>query len=112
MKLGIIGAAALLVGSSVALAQDSDEREDEKATSAASSSRADEDEGLGEEDRGDEVVCRTERVTGSLTRRRRTCMTRDEWAALESRTRDDMIRSGSRAAGGQCIPTNPLQPSC
>ena len=53
-----------------------------------------------EPDPGEEVVCRTEKVTGSLTRRQRTCLTRNEWEQVESRTRDELNRFGRNAAGG------------
>lgn len=102
MKLGIYPAIAVLIIGSPILAQDGPQEDAASAPVAASQPAEDE---RSEEDKahGQEVVCRTERITGSLTRRSRTCMTRDEWAALEARTRDDMIRSGRNASGGvQC----------
>ena len=38
-------------------------------------------------DRGEEMICRRDRVTGSLTRSNRTCMTRNEWNGVAQRTR-------------------------
>lgn len=55
------------------------------------------EEELSEEDL--EVVCRTERITGSLVRRRRTCMTRYEWAELERETARG-LREFNRGASG------------
>ncbi len=106
MNIQIFGAAALLLCGSVAAAQDAQDGEtrEVQATQTAQTQGENNSDEEGE-GRGSEVVCRTERITGSLTRRRRTCLTRDEWAAIEAGTRDSMIRSGSNASGGQCIPT-------
>lgn len=115
MKFHMLCAAALLVGSTAVWAQDDGEADPRQAdaTAASSAQSATEDEAEEEEDqRGQKVVCRTERITGSLTRRRRTCMTRNEWAALEARTRDDMIRAGSRASGSPRLCNDPTRPNC
>ena len=54
-------------------------------------------------DRGDEVICRNERMTGSLTRVNRICMTRNEWNGLNQRTRDMASNLGPRVPGaGGC----------
>ncbi len=101
MKFHLIAAATLLVGSTAVLAQDADEREvDQAEATVAGTAQNEVEQPVEEEDRGEEVVCRTERVTGSLTRRRRTCMTRNEWAGIEARTRDELNRMGRNAAGG------------
>lgn len=99
MKFRLFAAATLLAGSTVALAQQAEDNEGQpvEATQAANA-QAEED--AEEEDAGEEVICRTERVTGSLTRRTRTCMTRNEWNGVEARTRDEVNRMGRRAAGG------------
>ncbi len=110
MKFSMIVAAGLLAGSTVALAQEADEN---AATQVSNSPAApSEGDGAEEDDPGQEIVCRRERVTGSLTRVRRTCLTVNEWAQVEANTRDDMIRSGRNASGSQCINTNPLRPDC
>lgn len=51
-------------------------------------------------ERGQEVICRRERVTGSLTRVNRICMTRDEWNGVSDSTRESMNTVNRRAAGG------------
>ena len=51
-------------------------------------------------------ICRTERVTGSLTRRTRICMTEAQWRELAARTRKGMDEM-SRPQGGGVQP-NPL----
>jgi hypothetical protein len=49
-------------------------------------------------------ICRNERVTGSLTRVNRICMTQREWDAVAQRTRDGVGRldrdAARNAAGG------------
>lgn len=101
MKFRIVAAATLLAGSTVALAQQAEEREDQQAEATQAASAQTEGEGEAEEeDPGEEVICRTERVTGSLTRRTRTCLTRNEWNGVEARTRDELNRMGRNAAGG------------
>lgn len=47
------------------------------------------------------TVCRTQRVTGSLTRRQRTCMTEAQWAELERRTAENMNDISRNASGGR-----------
>ena len=52
-------------------------------------------------------ICRTERATGSLTRRTRICLTEAEWRVLHSRTKrglDDFVRG---ASGGCRAPNDP-----
>ena len=49
-------------------------------------------------------VCRTEKATGSLTRRTRICLTPTEWRELHDRTRRGLNEMTSAAAGGkQCV---------
>jgi len=44
-------------------------------------------------------ICQTQRITGSLTRVRRICMTRAEWAEQRQRSRQG-VEDTQRAAGG------------
>ena len=47
-------------------------------------------------------VCRSEKMTGSLTRVRRVCLTESEWRRLSEVTRkgvDDVVRSASQTGG-------------
>lgn len=103
MRLQLIGAAVLVFGTTAALAQDNDPQE--AAAAATAATQGAEDEASAEElAEGEEVVCRRQRVTGSLSRVRRTCMTRNEWAELEARTRDAVDATNRSASGGQCVP--------
>jgi len=95
MRVHLIAAASLVFGAPVALAQDADQQ-------ASAETQAAQDDAVQEEEdeRGNEVVCKTERVTGSLTRRTRTCLTRNEWNDVQARTRDDLNKMGRTASGG------------
>jgi len=50
-------------------------------------------------------ICRTEKATGSLTRRTRICLTEAQWRELNARTQRSMQEMQNSAAGG----TNPAQ---
>jgi len=52
-------------------------------------------------------ICRTEMVTGSLTGKRRTCMTAEEWQQLSQRTQEDMNKFTHDSAAPQQS-SNPL----
>jgi len=58
-----------------------------------------------EEAKPEKKICRTERMTGSLTRRTRICLTEAQWRELNSRTQRGFQEMTSGAAGG----TNPAQ---
>lgn len=96
-----IAAAISLAAMSGASAQEPDSAEAAQAEQSEQDPPAEEappEEELSEEDL--QIVCRTERVTGSLTRRRRTCLTRAEWAELErnyGQSHSDMTRNASGA---------------
>ena len=80
MKLSMIVAAVLMAGTGAAIsaqeAQTDQQAQDEKK------------------------ICRTERATGSLTRRTRICMTAAQWRELNSRTRKGLEEMGQTGAGG------------
>ncbi|TIX50161.1 hypothetical protein [Alteraurantiacibacter aquimixticola] len=112
MKAHFFAAATLAFGTTAALAQEAEQDPAEQQATAAAQEIGEEAEDEEADDRGSEVVCRTERVTGSLTRRTRTCLTRDEWAEVHSRTRNELDSMGRRASGSQCIPDNPVTSRC
>ena len=48
-------------------------------------------------------ICRTERATGSLTRRNRICLTAAQWREVQDRTRRGVGElQGSASGGNQC----------
>ena len=90
--------AAAAVLATAAVAQDREAQATQAEASAAPETAAQE----AEQDK-EEKICRTEKVTGSLTRRQRICMTRAEWDAVHGKTRDAVGRiQGSAAGGAQC----------
>jgi len=62
-----------------------------------------------EEPKPEKKICRTDRATGSLTRRTRICMTEAQWRELNSRTRRGVDEMQGSSAGGQAIVDNPNQ---
>ena len=63
-----------------------------------------------EEPAREKKICRTERATGSLTRRTRICMTEAQWRELNSRTRRGVDEMNSAASGGKACVPNPADP--
>ena len=57
-------------------------------------------------DKKDKVVCRTDKMTGSRTKIRRTCMTRAQWDEVERKTKKGLDEFNSSAAGGLKSPDN------
>lgn len=103
MKTTLIAAAALAFGTTVAFAQDSSEQQQPAPAEAIPAAQSTAQPALDEDDPLQETVCRTTRITGSLTRRQRTCMTRAEWNDVEARTQEELRRQNRQASGGvQC----------
>ena len=50
-------------------------------------------------------ICRTEKATGSLTRRNRICLTAAQWREVQDRSRRGVGElQGSASGGKECIP--------
>ncbi|WEK47117.1 MAG: hypothetical protein P0Y56_02190 [Candidatus Andeanibacterium colombiense] len=58
-------------------------------------------------DKKDKVICRTDKMTGSRTRVRRTCMTRAQWDDLAAKTKKGLDEFNGSAAGGTNSAWNP-----
>ncbi len=101
MKTIIIAVASLALCSNGVLAQDAS-----GATAVTPVAAAETEEttpASAEPDPGEEVICRSQRATGSLSRRSRICMTRNQWNDSTARTRDAVNSTVSGASGGvQC----------
>jgi hypothetical protein len=54
-------------------------------------------------------ICRTEKMTGSLTRRTRICLTEAQWRELNSRTQRGVQEMQNSAGGGTNPAQNPAQ---
>ena len=107
MKTGIFAAALALTATS-ALAAPADDAGAEAAATAAPGQQAPAantatDAAPDEEKK----ICRTERATGSLTRRTRVCLTQAQWREIHDRTRRGVGEMQGTAAGSQAIPNNP-----
>lgn len=89
MKFGIVAAGFLMAAASVgASAQDAQN-------------------GQQQQQQEEKKICRTERATGSLTRRTRICMTAAQWRELNSRTYKGVSQMQGEASGGQAVANNP-----
>ena len=56
-------------------------------------------------------ICRSEKVTGSLTRVNRICMTEAEWKELHARTKQGLDEFNRGASGGCQAPSDPSRGS-
>lgn len=83
MKASVIALAAAVLLASPAVAQEEGEQSEKKSPK----------------------ICKVDRATGSLTRRTKICMTKEEWRALNTQTRDNIdsysSRMGNREGAGQ-----------
>jgi hypothetical protein len=55
-------------------------------------------------------ICRTDRMTGSLTRRTRICMTATQWRELSIRTNKGVGEMQGQGSGGQVVQNNGSAP--
>jgi len=96
MKMGIFAAALALIATGSIAAPPDDEAAEQVSTAAATDAEAAEQE--------EKKICRTEKATGSLTRRNRICMTQAQWREVHDRTRRGVSEMNSAASGGkECI---------
>ena len=51
-------------------------------------------------------ICRTTKMTGSLTRRTRICLTEAQWRELNARTQRGVSEMQGQASGGQAVQNN------
>jgi predicted secreted protein len=73
------------------------------ALAAAGPALADNEE-RAEKPAKEKKICRTDKVTGSLARKRRTCMTQKEWDELAARTKQSLDEYTGNAGGApKCI---------
>jgi opacity protein-like surface antigen len=62
-----------------------------------------------DEPKPEKKICRTEKMTGSLTRRTRLCLTEAQWRELNSRTQRGVQEMQNSAGGGTNPAQNPAQ---
>ena len=105
MKIGIFAAAAVLAATGAAAAPPSG---DDTAAQAAAAAPAEQTSTSSEaEPQEERKICRTERATGSLTRRTRVCLTAAQWREVNSRTYKGVTEMQGSASGSQAIANNP-----
>jgi len=102
MKSSVLTAAILLAATGAAAAQPSEEAPPTAQGASASPSATTElAEAAPQEER---KICRTERATGSLTRRTRICMTRAQWREIYDNTQRGVGQlQGGASGGNQCL---------
>lgn len=100
MKIGILAAAALVAASSALAAP---QPADQTAADGAASAPAESTTAAEVEPAEEKKVCRTERATGSLTRRTRVCMTAAQWREINDRTYRGVSQMQGESSGGQVV---------
>lgn len=99
MKLTVLASSLLLLaGSAAVAAPPAEEAAPAEQASTAPSATANAQAEANPED--DKKICRTERATGSLTRRTRVCMTAAQWREVNSKTYRGVTEMQGQAAGG------------
>jgi hypothetical protein len=109
MKIGILAAAAMMFAGSAIAAPPSDEGAEsaEQAVAAKPSEQAAPAAAdAGTEAQEEKKICRTERATGSLTRRTRVCMTATQWREINSSTYKGVSEMQGSASGSQAVVNN------
>lgn len=101
MKRTVLAAVILLGATSALAAPPAGETAPaDQAASASPSAATDVAEPPAEEKK----ICRTQKATGSLTRRNRICMTQAQWREIYDNTRRGVGElQGSASGGNQCV---------
>ena len=95
MKSSILAASILLTATGASA---------EPAAGAGASSEATDSQAAAP---AEKKICRTERATGSLTRRTRVCMTAAQWREINARTYKGVSEMQGSASGSQAVANNP-----
>jgi len=105
MKVGILATAAMLAATGAIAASPGDDPVERSATTAAAEQASNASTEAEPEGQEEQKICRTEKVTGSLSRRSRICMTAAQWREVHDRTRRGVDEMNSSASGGKmCVP--------
>jgi hypothetical protein len=102
MKIGFLAAAAL-VTTTGAFAADpaSDNSVAERVATATPAEQGATAAEAGAEPQEEKKICRTERATGSLTRRTRVCLTAAQWREVNAKTYRGVTEMQGSASGSQ-----------
>jgi hypothetical protein len=105
MKLTVLATALLLAATAATAAPPADETA--PAEQAMASPAAATNAQAAADPADEKKICRTERATGSLTRRTRVCMTAAQWREVNSRTYRGVTEMQGSASGSQAVVNNP-----
>jgi hypothetical protein len=104
MKIGFLAAAVLVTTTdAIAAPPASDTTAAERAAAAAPAEQGATAAEGGAEPQEEKKICRTERATGSLTRRTRVCLTAAQWREVNSRTYKGVTEMQGSASGSQQV---------
>ena len=97
---GLIAGAVLLVFASAGAAQQAGQTDTAATAEPVAASPAAPIDGAGRAD-AEKKICRTDKVTGSLSRRNRICLTAAQWRDVHDRTRRGVGEMQNDASGSQ-----------
>lgn len=100
MKLTVLATVLLLTASGATAAPPAEDAAPADEAASASPSAAANAQTAAADPADEKKICRTERATGSLTRRTRVCMTAAQWREINSRTYRGVTEMQGQAAGG------------
>ena len=98
MKLTVLATGLLLAATGAVAAPPAEQSAPAEQASTAPSAATNATDAADPAD--EKKVCRTERATGSLTRRTRVCMTAAQWREVNARTYRGVTEMQGQAAGG------------
>ena len=107
MKIGIFAAAAATFATGAMAAPPAEQSAPAEQAASTAPSAATNAADDGTEPQEEKKICRTERATGSLTRRTRVCMTAAQWREINARTYKGVSEMQGSASGSQAIVNNP-----
>ena len=107
MKLTVLATSLLLVATGAVAAPPSDEAPPAEQAASGSPAAAANAQAEAADPADEKKICRTERATGSLTRRTRVCMTAAQWREINSRTYRGVTEMQGSASGSQAVVNNP-----
>ena len=106
MKLTVLATSLLLVATGAVAAPPSDDAPPAEQAASGSPAAAANAQGEAADPADEKKICRTERATGSLTRRTRVCMTAAQWRDVNTRTFKGVSEMQGQGSGGQVVQNN------
>lgn len=104
MKAGIFALAAILAATGAIAAPPADEATERAAAAGPAEQAAIPAADVEAAPPEERKICRTDKATGSLTRRNRICMTQAQWREIYDRTRRGVSElQGSASGAPRCV---------